>query len=366
MKYVFLFLVSLASCFGSTFESTLSLEEKIGQLLMVHFHGEDANEEAKILVQNIKVGGILYFPWSNGLCCPQQIKTLSSHLQQLAQENANSIPLFIAVDQEGGPVTRLRQGFTEFPGNKALAMTQDPNIAELAALKMGEEMRAVGININFAPVVDVNSNPKNPVIGDRSFSENPEIVLNFGEKVMQGFKKAHIISTLKHFPGHGDVDVDSHKDLPVVNKTLEELQKVELLPFAGLAPFAEVIMTAHILVPALDEENCATLSKKILTYLKNILGFHGVIISDSLVMEGVLKTCHTVEEAAIQALNAGCDILLLGGKASLELTLHDIQRIQCSLIEAVKEERILEERIDEALEKILKLKETYINPKKLS
>lgn len=312
LKILALFCLCSIRCFGSDLLQTMSLEEKIGQLLMVHFHGEVANEDAKTLIQEVKAGGIIYFNWSNGLHSPAQVQTLSAGLQKMAQENRNQIPLFIATDQEGGVVNRLNKGFTLFPGNRALGETHDPNLAEAAALCIGEELQSVGVNMNLAPVVDINSNPQNPVIGVRSFGDTPEVVLAFGKKALQGYRQAHIIAVLKHFPGHGDVRVDSHEDLPIIHKSMEELKQVELLPFAKLAASADAVMTAHLLIPALDPENCSTHSEKTLAYLKNTLGFQGVVITDSLVMEGVLKKCYSVDEAAIQALNAGCDVLLLG------------------------------------------------------
>ena len=218
--------------------------------------------------------------------------------------------------------------------------------------------------MNLSPVGDINSNPRNPIIGIRSFSDSPEIVTAFGKKALEGYRKAGIITSLKHFPGHGDVEVDSHQDLPVVNKSKEELNKVELWPFAELASLTETIMTAHILVPALDPDFCATLSKKTLDFLRTELGFQGVIVADSIVMEGVLKKCGSVDEAAIGALNAGCDILLLGGKqlidsANQELTVDEIRRIHNSLVEAVKTGRVAEERLQSAVDKVLQLKNKY-------
>ncbi len=354
-------------CYGTSAVQSLSLEEKVGQLLMAHFHGEVANEDARALIQDTKIGGIIYYNWSNGLDSPKQVHLLSAGLQKLVQKNQNPIPLFIAADQEGGVVARLSRGFTVFPGNKALGMTGEPHLAEAAAWAMGKELQAVGINMNLAPVVDVNTNPRNPVIGIRAYGDHPETVIAFGEKALSGYKKAKIMTTLKHFPGHGDVEVDSHEDLPMVHKALEILEQGELLPFARLASSAEAIMTAHILMPALDSENCVTLSNKALTYLRNKIGFQGVIIADSLVMEGVLKRCDTIDEAAIQALNAGCDILLLGGKqligghSHLELTVGDVQRVHRSIVKAVDSGRISESRLNQALEKILKLKEHYLS-----
>jgi beta-N-acetylhexosaminidase len=331
---------------------------------------EDLRHQAQIFIhskhQNCTKSS--YYNWANGLHSSSQVQLLSSELQNLSKNTQESIPLFIAVDQEGGVVARLNKGFTEFPGNKALGETQNPDLAEFAAFVMGQELKAVGVNFNLAPVVDVNINPRNPVIGIRSFGNNPEEVSVFGEKALKGYRRAGIIATLKHFPGHGDVEIDSHEDLPIIHKSIEELSQVELLPFARLATAAEVIMTAHLLVPSLDRENCSTLSEVTLNLLKKNMGFQGIIISDSLVMDGVLKKCHTIDEAAIQALNAGCDILLLGGKLLtgghvLELTVSDIQRIHSAIVEAVKYGRVKEERLNEATTKILALKKRYLTSK---
>lgn len=344
-------------CFGGE----LTLEEKVGQMLMAHFVGEVANEDARILIQEAKVGGIIYYNWANGLNSPKEIQMLSEGLQTLAEKNRAAIPLLIAVDQEGKRVARLRNGFTLFPDNEVIGMSEDFDLAESAAMVMGKEMRAVGINMNLAPVVDVNSNLQNPVIGSRSFGTDPKTVTAFAKRALEGYKKANVIATLKHFPGHGDVRIDSHEDLPVVYKTKEELEKVELYPFAHLAPFAEVIMTAHILVQALDPEYCATLSKKTLGYLRETIGFQGVILSDSLVMQGVLKNA-SIDEVAIQAINAGCDMLILGGrllvgeKIGEELSITDVLRIHHLIVQAVKSGRIPLSRIDESVNRILKLK----------
>ncbi len=368
-KILAFFCLGTACCFGSDLLKDMSLEEKVGQILMVHFHGEVINDDARALIQDAKVGSIIYYNWSNGLTSPAQVQALSAGLQRLAKENRIPIPLLIAADQEGGVVARLQSGFTSFPGNRALGETSDPNLAELSALAMGQELQAVGINMNLAPVVDVNSNPRNPVIGVRSFGDDPETVIAFGKKSLEGFKQAEVIATLKHFPGYGDVAVDPHEDLPIIRKSKAELEQVELLPFAKLASSADAIMTAHILVTALDSENCSTLSEKTLGYLRNVIGFQGVIVADSLVMDGVLKKCHSVDEASIAALNAGCDLLILGGKllvgehTGFELTIADVQRIHSSIVKAVKSGRITEEKLNRAVERILALKKRYLNSK---
>lgn len=343
----------------------LTLFEKVGQLMIVSFHGETANTDAQRLIQELHIGGIIYYNWANGLNTLAQIKKLSANLQQLAQLTRLKIPLLIAVDQEGGKVARCP--ITKFPGNQALGLTNHPELAKTSAYTIGTELLAIGVNTNLAPVVDINSNPLNPVIGSRSFGDTPELVAIFGTQALAGYHAAGIITTLKHFPGHGDTNTDSHLDLPVVNKSLPELQMTELYPFAQLASQTDMIMTAHMLVPALDPEYCTTLSRKTLNYLRTQIGFNGVIITDSLVMAGVLKqTNQSVAEAAIQALIAGHDIVLLGGRQLMgaflekELTLADIQHIQQTIIESIKSGRISEAQIDQSVQRVLNLKQKYL------
>lgn len=219
--------------------------------------------------------------------------------------------------------------------------------------------------MNLAPVVDINSNPNNPVIGSRSFGNNADSVTLFAKYALQGYREAGIITSLKHFPGHGDVVVDSHQELPIIHKTKQQLEQLELLPFYQLADRADTIMTAHILLPALDSQNCATLSKNILTdLLREEIGFQGVIISDSLVMQGLLNNCSCIEEAAIPAVNAGCDLLILGGRqlqaqSNLELSVERIKKIHCALLQAVQTGIISKQRLERAVQRILNLKNTY-------
>lgn len=363
LRMLMAFFVSLP-CFAHS-PSEMTLEEKVGQLLMVHFTGERANEDARTLIQKVHVGGFIYYNWSNGLHSPKQVLELSSGLQRLSEQNRLGIPLFIAVDQEGGPVTRLTKGFTLFSGNKALAMTGNEELSKQCAYAIGKELRAVGVNFNLSPVVDVNSNPRNPIIGIRAFGDSVGVVIPFAQRALQGYHEAGIIVSLKHFPGHGDVEVDSHFDLPIIKKSKQSLQEVELLPFSKLAAQSDTVMTAHILVPALDPNNCATLSKDILDILRKEMAFEGVIISDSLVMGGLLKNCGSVDEAAIRAFNAGCDVILLGGKQimesqkDLELTVTDVERIHQSMVDAVKKGCISESRLNEAVHRILSLKHKY-------
>lgn len=360
--FAYLFILITVPCFASNLVDEMTLEEKVGQIMMVHFHGESANEESRTLIQELNVGSVIYYNWANGLGSPQQVRALSSGLQQQASETRLSIPLIIAVDQEGGVVARI-QGVTVFPGNKALGMTGDPQLAELSAFIIGQELLSVGVNLNLAPVVDVNNNPRNPVIGIRSFAETPDTVLSYAEMALRGYQRAGIMTSLKHFPGHGDVEIDSHEDLPVIKKSREELNQMELVPFAGLAAQSDSVMTAHILVPSLDPENCSTLSKPTLDLLRNEIGYEGVILSDSLTMGGVLKNCHdSIDEVAVKAFNAGCDILMFGGKqltghyAEHEITLEDLRRLRTVLADAVRNSQISEARLNESVQRILNLK----------
>ncbi len=360
-----IYFLLMASCYGSMDIKKLSIEQKVGQLLVAHFHGTEANPSAQLLVQQVGVGGIIYYNWSNGLNSPIQVHDLSLRLQKLAKDQSIPIPLFIMLDQEGGRVARLTHGFSTFPGNQEVGRANEPGYAEKIAFSIASELMSVGINMNLAPVIDIVDSAKQSYISTRSFGDSPEIVISFAQRAMSGYRRGGIIGTLKHFPGHGAVEVDSHSDLPVLTKSKLELERWEFLPFKTLARDADVIMTGHILVPEIDPKNCATLSKDILDILRNEMGFSGLIISDSLVMEGLLKNCASIDEAAIKAFNAGCDLILLGGKqlvgnkGDFELSEIDIQRIHRSLVNAVNDGVICKERLDESVAHILRIKEKY-------
>lgn len=348
-------------CLSSLLEK-MSVEEKVGQILMVSFCGEYANEEAKILIQDVKVGGIIYYTWANGLNSKDQVRNLSFSLQKLTQENPVPLPLLLSIDQEGGVVSRLENGFTSFPGNRALALTKNPSFAFSSAYAMGLEMHNVGINMNLAPVVDISDNP---IIGTRSFGDSSDVVINFAKKAIEGYQAAKLISTLKHFPGLGSVAIDSHKELPVSYKSIQRLEKEDLLPFSILSSSVDVIMTGHIL-SVLDHKNCATLSKKALLYLREKIHFTGVIISDSLVMQALFQKGVSIEEISIEALNAGCDILLLGGKFLHKEGVHaplkapDVQKIHEAIVHAIHRKKIPMQRLNSAVEKVLWLKKKYL------
>lgn len=365
-KPAFLFICITFNLFGTLNVNHLSLEEKIGQLLIVHFHGEIANNEARTLIQDLKVSGIIFYNWANSLNSFFQVQQLCHGLQQLTKNSKNQIPLFLTLDQEGGRVRRLTHDFYPIPSYATIAKSMKDHEVLFLSRQVAKELKKAGINMNLAPVVDVNSNPFNPVIGDRSFSADPYTVSRLSKLMLQGFQNEGLIGTLKHYPGYGDVELDPHEDLPICHKTLEELQEIELKPYYELGQNADVIMTAHLLVPALDPINCATISAKILSYLRDKIGFNGIIMADSLIMEGVIRQSGTIEQAAVDAINAGCDILLLGGKLlngekkGLELTVEDVKKIYLHLIDAVKNKQISEDRIDQAIKRILHLKALYL------
>ncbi len=339
----------------------MTLEEKVGQLFLTYFDGECVNEHATRLIRETKIGGIIYYNWANGLDEPDNVRKMSNDLQELANQYIG-IPLFIAIDQEGGLVSRLQKGFTEFPGNAALGRTDQLELAYEASYFMGQELRAVGVNLNLAPVVDVNNNRENPIIGIRSFSEDKKAVTAFGKNSMKGFKDSGVISCLKHFPGHGDVAVDSHRSLPIVDKSFEEINEIELFPFRKLLADAPAMMTAHILFTQLDPKNCATLSSLILQdFLRKKLNFKGVLITDSLAMQGVVKGYANMERVVIKAFEAGNDILLIGGRdlhnqVDGKSNIDEIIRLYHCLLDAIRDGKISEDRLNASVSRILKLK----------
>lgn len=334
----------------------LTLEEKVGQLMIVHFHGEVANQDAERLLREAHVGGFILYNWSNSLSSPDQVKRLTASLQSM---NPSSLPLLIGVDQEGGRVSRLKEGFSSHPSQEE--SFKNHSVYEDTVL-IAKELKAVGINLNFAPVVDVNSNPDNPVIGNRAYSADPEMVVKAGAEALKAYQQIGVLCTLKHFPGHGDTKSDSHHTLPRIDKSRSELSACEWLPFQKLHPKAPLIMTAHLILPAVDPDQPATFSKKLLKdILRDQWKYEGVIISDSLVMKALKSYAPTPEEAALKALLGGCDLLCFGGKllqepSQDELTPADIIRIHRFLVNAVKEGKYPEVELNHSIERISQLK----------
>ena len=283
-----------------------TLREIVGQLLMIGFGGTTVTTELIDWIQEYRPGGVILF--SRNLVDPEQIARLTNALQDAAP----GPPLFIAIDQEGGRVSRLPKGFTIFPAAATVAACRSTDVVYSTAEVTAKELRAVGINMNMAPVLDVNTNAANPIIGNRAFGETPEDVCSFGVAAMAGLQDNGVIACGKHFPGHGDTITDSHKVLPVVTATRERLYAIELLPFRhAIGQGLRTIMTAHVRYPALDPQFPATLSRIILSdLLRTELRFQGVTITDDLEMNAILDH-GSVGEAAVQSLRAGADILLV-------------------------------------------------------
>lgn len=332
----------------STGFADMDLEAKVGQLMMVGFDGCTLTGETAFYLRARKFGSVVLF--ARNLKEPVQIRSLTSQLQEFGDEDTGG--LIIAVDQEGGAVVRLTHGATVFPGNMALGATGDPNYAYRAARVMGAEMKALGLNLNLAPVLDVNNNPHNPGIGIRSYGESAHLVARMGVAAIRGYHDAGVAVTAKHFPGKGDCTVDSHLDMPIIPHSRDRLDEVELLPFKrAIAEGVDVIMTAHVNFPAYDESGTpATLSHAVLTgLLREKLGYSGVIITDDLLMGGITRR-YPVGEAAVRAFEAGADLLVVAHPGENQ------EEVWRALLEAARSGRISPRRLDESIARIQGLK----------
>ena len=245
---------------------------------------------------------------------PATIAKMSNDIQS-QMVASNLVPAFISIDQEGGRVVRLSNGGTHFISNMAMLATNDENNTYLQGLAVGKELRNYGINANFAPVLDVNNNPANPVIGARSYGENPFLVARYGVGLINGLRDSKVMATSKHFPGHGNTSVDSHSGLPVITSSKEDLYKIELAPFiASIGEGIDAIMTTHIIFTAIDSTLPATLSEKVLTnLLRNELGYDGIIVTDGMEMGALQSNFGNSNELAIKAVKAGVDMLHVSG-----------------------------------------------------
>lgn len=329
----------------------MSVEQKIGQLLMPSFrqsqNGEDVDKYIAPMEKAIKeyqVGGVILF--KENIKTKEQVKLLINQLQE-----ESSLPLFIAVDEEGGSVSRIasnpEMGFSPAETAFEIGEKGDSQLAYNTGKQLGQMLNELGFNMNFAPVADTWSNPKNTVIGNRSFGKDPELVSTMVVQLMKGLQDSNIISIVKHFPGHGDTIEDTHTERAFVNRSLEELENRELIPFkAAIENKAEGIMVAHVEVPQLDEGIPASLSHIMITdVLKKQMKFQGLVITDALDMDAITRQFGK-GEAALQSFLAGADILLM----------PDIEEARKALIKAYENKIISEERLNESVYKILYLK----------
>ncbi|MDZ5473703.1 beta-N-acetylhexosaminidase [Bacillus sp. 31A1R] len=332
------------------------LKNKVGQLMVFGFKGKTASPEIKKLIRDHHVGGIILFGRNIGT--PEEVLALTTELQREAKKAGHEKPLLICLDQENGVVRRLGEGTTVFPGAMLLGATKSPENAYAISAATAKELKALGLNWNLAPVVDVNNNPENPVIGVRSFGESPEQVSLFGQNAMQGMQDVGVITTLKHFPGHGDTNVDSHLDLPVITHEMDRLEEIELKPFKDcIDKGADVIMTAHVYFPAIeDRENVpATLSHKVINgLLREKLGFNGVVTTDCMEMNAIADNIGTAQ-GGVEAIKAGVDLIMVS-----HLHTRHFETIN-EILKAVNRGEIDEKTIDAAYGRVMKLKEKYLS-----
>ncbi|GAA4637236.1 hypothetical protein GCM10023196_090230 [Actinoallomurus vinaceus] len=323
----------------------MSTADKVGQLFIPTVQGTTASAGAA-MVEQYHPGGVIYFP--NNFRTARQTATLSNGLQRAAMKSR--VPLLIGTDEEQGIVSRLPY-ITRFPTNKALASTKNPDDdVRTAARVTGEELRAVGINQDFAPVADVNVNPRNPVIGVRSFGADPQKVAHLVGVAVDAYRATGVVATAKHFPGHGDTATDSHTGLPVIKHSMATWERLDAPPFkTAIAHHVDMIMTAHIVVPGLDASgDPATMSKTVLTgLLREKLGYDGVVVTDSLSMAGATIK-YGAPEAAVRAVRAGADMLLMPPSLSSAYR---------AVLAAVRSGRIPQSRLDQAVTRILRMKQ---------
>ncbi len=326
---------------------SMSLEEKVGQIMVCGFDGTHPSGEIKRLIRDYHLGNVILF--KRNIEDPGQIRNLTSELQGMSK-----IPLTMAVDQEGGIVTRLTAPFTVFPGSMATAATGDPNNAYLEGLTMAKEMRAVGLNWNLAPVVDVNDLPQNPGIGVRSYSDEPHTVAKYASEFVRGLHDGKVAGCAKHFPGKGHSAKDAHMEMPTVDRDMNDLVKIDLFPFRELINDGiDAIMPSHVYYPALceSEDLPATLSSSVMTdLLKNQMDFNGVVVTDDLEMGGITKSIKG-SDAAWRSLLAGADIVMICHTYDEQIKTFE------KIIEKVKFGNIPIERLNDAVRRVLSMKE---------
>lgn len=337
--------------------AAMSLSHKVGQLFMVSFYGSGLNQEAREMFTRWRPGAAVLLP--SNLGAPEAITRLTNQMQTTVLE-AGGVPLFIAVDQEGGTIARLQEGFTQWPVPMLWAATDDEALLRRVGAAMGRELRAVGINMNLAPVLDVLTRRDNPVMARRTFGSDVELVARMTSALIAGLQSENVLATAKHFPGHGDTSEDSHHTLPLVHHDLQRLNALELLPYQrAFAPWVDVgaVMVAHVAYPALDPDPTrpASLSPLIVEgLLRETLGYEGLIVTDALDMDAI-DLVYSPEAASLAALQAGHDLVLVGAHVSPAAQMRAMQAV----VEAVENGTISEARLDASVRRILSAKARY-------
>ncbi len=334
--------------------SVRDVRRHAGQLSIAGFAGHAIPPELKALAREFDLGGIVLF--ARNVESPEQVAEVAREAQALARD----VPLWVSVDQEGGRVARLKSPFTVWPPMITLGRSGDAQLVARFARSLAAELTAVGISLDYTPVLDILTNPENPVIGDRALGERAEDVAKLGRVIIETLQAEGIAACGKHFPGHGDTGTDSHFELPLVEHPPDRLEAVELVPFrAAIDAKVAAIMTAHILVPALDDTRPATLSPRVVDdLLKRQLGFDGLVLSDDLEMKAISGRWG-LPEATVGAIAAGCDAVLMCG-TSQEPQVLALEAI----IHAVEDGRLPLRRVEDALARHGRVKERFLGPRR--
>jgi beta-N-acetylhexosaminidase len=327
-----------------------AVRREIGQLLIGSLAGTTITPEIRSLAKEFSLGGVILF--SRNIEAPEQVAELSRDVQELAAE----LPLWVSVDQEGGRVARLKEPFTRWPPMATLGRSGNVELAARFGAALAAELKAVGITLDYAPVLDIHTNPTNPVIGDRALAEDAESVAKLGAAIIRGLQENGVAACGKHFPGHGDTSVDSHLALPLVEHPPDRIRRVEAVPFReAIRTGVAFIMTAHVLVPSLDDDKPATLSPRIVRgILREELGYQGVILSDDLEMKAI-AAAYRVPDAAVEAIAAGCDALLIcSGEPEVQAATLE------ALVHAVEQEQIPFKQLESSLVRLRRAKERFL------
>ncbi|MBN1966621.1 MAG: glycoside hydrolase family 3 protein, partial [Anaerolineae bacterium] len=334
----------------------MNTTELVAQLFMVSLWGPELSEEAVAFLETYNPGGVVLF--GDNAVTPEQITDLTNTLQLTGLRHPDGLPAWIAIDQEGGVVTRLPEGFTTFPLSMAIAGTGDPAYARAIGQAMAEELRAIGITMNLAPVADLETNPDNPIIARRSFGADPELVGEMVAAIVDGMQSGGVMATAKHFPGHGETTSDSHLSLPMLLLDRTRIDSVELIPFEyAIDANVGAIMAGHLWYPALDPapESPASLSYPVLSHLlRQELGFTGLIMTDALDMDAI-DVRYGLPQAAVMAIQAGADLVTPGPHVGL----HTQQAAIDAVVVAVNSGLISQARIVESVRRVLLHKIEY-------
>ena len=327
------------------------VRRRVGQLVIAGFSGSTIADDLRLVAREFGLGGVILF--DRNVEAPQQVAELAYEAQQLSSE----LPLWVSIDQEGGRVARLREPFTVWPPMQTLGRSGEATLARQFAKALAAELLTVGISLDFAPVLDVHTNAENPVIGDRALSENADTVARLGGEMIAALQAGGVAACGKHFPGHGDTTVDSHHALPVVDHGLDRLREVELVPFReAVARDVAMIMTAHVLYPALDPDAPATISRRIVSgVLREEMGYGGVVATDDMSMRGIAEG-RSIEASSVEAIAAGCDMVLLC-EPNVEQQMATLEAI----VHAVEGDGLALTRVEDALTRGRKVKERFLS-----